>query len=210
MAGGIAKAVSGARGAQLARLRRTSLTALIMLVVQYGLGMFLNLYVTVPAADAHAGIMRQIAHGPFALTVHATLGLALIVTAIVLLVRAVHVQERLVAVLAAGGLTAIGAAFAAGEIFMHNGQKGASLAMALLTAVALLCYVSVLAWTAHRQATHAVHRTAVPVQRAAHPSPGPPWPPAAPLPQRDLTAWEHRLIAPPSQPPVSGREWPLR
>lgn len=109
--------------------------------------------------------MQEIANGPFALTVHATLGLALIVTAIVLLARAVRVEDRLVAVLATIGLTAIGGAFAAGEIFVRNGQSGASLTMALLTAVALLSYVGVLAWTARRRAEHAVHRATVPVQR---------------------------------------------
>jgi len=49
-----------------------------------------------------------------------------------------------IAVLAAAGLTAIGGAFAAGEIFVHNGQSGASLATALLTGVALLCYIGAL------------------------------------------------------------------
>jgi hypothetical protein len=147
-------------------LRRVSLAALVMLVVQFGLGMFLNLYVAVPAADAHAGIMQEVANGPFALTVHATLGLALIVTAVGALVRAVRLEEPLVAVLAAAGLTAIGGAFAAGEIFVRNGQNGASLAMALLTAVALLSYVGVLAWTARWRGAHVVHSNPVPAPRS--------------------------------------------
>jgi hypothetical protein len=49
-------------------------------------------------------------------------------------------------VLAAAGLTAIGGAFASGEIFVRNGQSAASLAMALLTGVALLCYIGALTW----------------------------------------------------------------
>jgi hypothetical protein len=126
-------------------LRRVSLAALIMLVVQYGLGIFLNLYVAVPASDAHAGIFTEIATAPLALTVHALLGLALIGTAILLVVRAVSVGDRLIAVLASAGLTAIGSAFGAGEIFVRNGMPGASLAMAVLTGVALLCYVGTLA-----------------------------------------------------------------
>ena len=113
---------------------------------------FLNLYVAVPAADAHAGIFHQIATAPFALTVHALLGLALIGTAIVLLARAVGLRDPMVAVLATTGLTAIGGAFGAGEIFVRNEQSGASMAMAVLTGVALLCYVGmlVLATTAQR------------------------------------------------------------
>ncbi len=128
-----------------AGLRRVCLATLIMLVVQYGLGIFLNLYVAVPASDAHAGIFAEIATAPLALTVHALLGLALIGSAISLVVKAARVGDRLLAVLAAAGLTAIGGAFGAGEIFVRNGQAGASLAMAVLTGVALLCYVGTLA-----------------------------------------------------------------
>ena len=134
-------------------LRRVCVAALIMLVVQYGLGIFLNLYVAVPASDAHAGIFTEIATAPLALTVHALLGLALIGTAILLVVRSVSVGYRLIAGLAAAGLTAIGSAFGAGEIFVRNGMPGASLAMAVLTGVALLCYVGTLALaTAARRA----------------------------------------------------------
>ena len=128
-----------------AGLRRVSVAALIMLVVQYGLGIVLNLYVPVPASDQHAGFIQEIATAPPALTVHALLGLALIGTAIMLLARAVIVRDRLLAGLASAGLTAIGGAFAAGEIFVGNGQPGASLAMGILTGVALLCYVGTLA-----------------------------------------------------------------
>jgi hypothetical protein len=43
------------------------------------------------------------------------------------------------------GLTAIGGAFASGEIFVRNGKPAASLAMALLTGMAPLCYIGALA-----------------------------------------------------------------
>jgi hypothetical protein len=147
MAGGLDKIVGPGRHTLRpgrAGLRRVSLAALIMLVAQYGLGIFLNLYVAVPASDAHAGIFGEIATAPLALTLHALLGLALIGTAILLVVRAVAVQNRLLAVLASAGLTGIGGAFATGEIFVRNGQPGASLAMAVLTGLALLCYVGTL------------------------------------------------------------------
>ncbi|MGH3150876.1 MAG: hypothetical protein ACRDOB_09110, partial [Streptosporangiaceae bacterium] len=147
MAGGTVKLVSGrhTRRAGLEDLRPVRLAALIMLVLQYGLGIVLNLYVAVPPSDAHAGFMQEIASGPLPLTLHALLGLALIGTAIMLLARAVGAGDRPVAPLAAGGLTAIGGAFGAGEIFVRNGQQGASLAMALLTGAALLCYIVTLA-----------------------------------------------------------------
>jgi len=146
MAGGVVRVAPGrhTRRVELEGLRRVSLAALIMLVVQYGLGIILNLYIAVPASDAHAGIMQEIANGPAMLTLHALLGLALIGVALVLLVRAVRIDDRVIAVLAAAGLTAIGGAFASGEVFVRNGQSGASLAMALLTGVALLCYIGAL------------------------------------------------------------------
>ena len=148
MAGGVVRVAPGrhTRRVELEGLRRVSLAALIMLVVQYGLGIILNLYIAVPASDAHAGIMQEIANGPAMLTLHALLGLALIGVALVLLVRAVRIDDRVIAVLAAAGLTAIGGAFASGEVFVRNGQSGASLAMALLTGVALLCYIAALTW----------------------------------------------------------------
>ena len=163
MAGGFVDLVVPGRHSRrlmLAGLQRMSLLALLMLVAQYALGIVLNLYVAVPAADAHAGIMQEIVNGPLTLTLHALLGLGLVGTAIVLLVRAVIVGDRRFAVLAAGGLTAIGGAFAAGEIFVRNGQQFASAAMAILTAVALLCYIGTLtlASAAYRQvARHRQH-----------------------------------------------------
>jgi len=146
MAGGVVRVVPGrhSRRVELEGLRRVSLAALVMLVVQYGLGIILNLYIAVPASDAHAGLMQEIASGPVMLTVHALLGLGLIGAALMLLVRAVRLEDRVIAMLAAAGLTAIGGAFASGEIFVRNGQSGASLAMALLTGVALLCYIGAL------------------------------------------------------------------
>jgi hypothetical protein len=146
MAGGVVRVVPGRhiRRAELEGVRRVASAALIMLVVQYGFGIILNLYVPVPAADAHAGITQEIADSPVMLTLHALLGLALIGAAFLLLVRAVRLEDRAMAVLAAAGLTAIGGAFGSGEIFVRNGQSGASLAMALLTGLALLCYIAAL------------------------------------------------------------------
>ena len=146
MADGVVRVAPGrhTRRIELESLRRVSLAALIMLVVQYGLGTILNLYIAIPASDAHAGVVQEIVNGPAMLTVHALLGLALIGAALLLLVRAVRLEDRVIAVLAAAGLTAIGGAFASGEIFVRNGQSGASLAMALLTGVALLCYIGAL------------------------------------------------------------------
>ncbi len=192
MAGGLDNFVAPGRHTRRpgrAGLRRVSLAVLIMLVAQYGLGIFLNLYVAIPASDAHAGIFGEIATAPLALTVHALLGLALIGTAILLVVRAVGVGNRLLSVLAAAGLTAIGGAFGAGEIFVRNGQSGASLAMAILTGVALLCYVGTLALatTAQRE----TERQVTPAQPVPVPAPALPAAPRWPVrpPVQSAAAW---------------------
>ena len=85
MAGGVVRVASGkhTRRAELEGVRQVALAALIMLVVQYGLGIILNLYIAVPASDAHAGLTQEIANGPLMLTLHAVLGLGLIGAALV-------------------------------------------------------------------------------------------------------------------------------
>jgi hypothetical protein len=126
-------------------VRRTCLAVLTMLIAQYALGIFLNLFVTVPASDKHASMLGEITSGPFALTVHAVLGLSLLGTALLLLVRVVRVEDPVLIALATGALGAIGGAFAAGEIFVKDGgQDSASFTMALLAGVAMLCYVGML------------------------------------------------------------------
>jgi hypothetical protein len=198
-------------------LRRVSLAALIMLVAQYGLGIFLNLYVAIPASDAHASIVGEIATAPLSLTVHALLGLALIGTAILLVVRAIGVRDRLLAVLAAAGLLAIVGAFGAGEMFVRNGQSSTSLAMAILTAVALLCYVGTLALAsaAQRQAVgpqpHPAPMAPAPMAPAAAPwsAAAPrPRPAAPPRPRPALPARPRPAAAPRPRTAYPASPWP--
>src|ERR1700722_18584851 len=79
-------------------MRRMSLGMAIALLVQYGLGMVVNLYVTVPARDQGGGVFtaigRALANGPAGLAVHAGLGLLLLAGAINLVVRAVLARHR--------------------------------------------------------------------------------------------------------------------
>lgn len=125
--------------------RRLCLTALIALVVQFGLGMILNLYVSVPASDHHAGIVHEIETAPPVLIIHILLGIALICAAGVLFIRAIGDRDRVMIAMTATGLAAILGAYAAGEVFVRNGHKSESLTMAILTGIALLCYIGMLA-----------------------------------------------------------------
>ena len=125
-------------------LRRISLGMLAGLLIQYGLGMIVNLYVSVPARDHGAGVLtavgRALANGPAALTVHAALGLLLILGAVNLVIRATLMRLRPAAWLSAAALLAIVGAAVSGAAFVSSGADGGSLAMALLTGVALACY----------------------------------------------------------------------
>jgi hypothetical protein len=149
-----------------ASVRWICLTALIALVVQFGLGSFLNLYARQASSTG--------------LSVHIGLGLALICTAIALLVRGILGGSRLLTGLAATGLIAILGAFASGEIYVRNHQMSASLSMAILTGVALVAYISVLNLTrdASRQPSPqpSVPQPSVPQRSPYKPPTAPPLP----------------------------------
>jgi hypothetical protein len=125
---------------RISGLRRASFAAFVMLVVQFALGIYVNLYVTVPSADHGQGFGQAIANGPAGLTLHIVLGLLLILAALGFLVQAILARRRpLIAAAVLGLLAMIGAA-ASGSTFTGSGKDGASMAMALLAAVGLLCY----------------------------------------------------------------------
>jgi hypothetical protein len=126
-------------------VRRSSLGVSAALLVQYALGLWVSLYVTVPARDQGGGLLtaagRALAHGPAALVVHAGLGLVLLLGSVVLVVRAVADRSGFFVVTSAVSLLAVLGAGGAGAAFVNSGQAGASLGMGLLTALALLCQV---------------------------------------------------------------------
>jgi hypothetical protein len=127
------------------------LGAIVLTLVQSGIGMDVNLYVTVPVhhPGAHpssyfGGSARSvgwaIAHGTPALAVHASLGLALAISVIAIAVRAATVADRAVtawSILA--GLLVIGAGFN-GASFLDFNHDLSSLIMALLALGAIACY----------------------------------------------------------------------
>jgi hypothetical protein len=128
----------------LERLRRASLGSLLALLIQYGLGIGVNLFVNVPATDQGKGVGeafgRALSHGPAALAAHTGIGLLLIINVIVVLVLAIRSRLRSLMISAVVGLLCVvGAAFS-GANFVNTGANGASMAMAVLTGVALACY----------------------------------------------------------------------
>jgi len=120
------------------RLRQASLAILILLIVQFALGIGLNLYVTLPAAG-HPGHGSFFSNGPL-LALHATLGMLLMLSAIFVLVRAIRARNRTLIVTSAAGLAAILLAFFFGASFTDKLTDGYSLGMAISFAVALASY----------------------------------------------------------------------
>jgi hypothetical protein len=163
----------------LTRLHRACVATLIALVAEFALGMWLNLYVAVPSADQHAGIVQVITNGPLLLTIHALLGTFLIATAIVLLIRAVKVGDSTVIGLASVGLGAVIGAFGAGEFFARDGESKTSLWMAMLTGIALLSYIAIQARTGAAGLTQARRGADTPPE----PAPRLPYRPTAPHPR---------------------------
>jgi hypothetical protein len=129
-------------------LRPSSFAAVVMLLLEYGLGMWVNLYAQIPASDkgkgTFAGFGAAVANGPVALTLHALLGTLLLVTAVAVIIRAVLARKAAATVIGAVALLAIIAAWLSGARFTGDGADGASFGMAMATAVALLCYVIIL------------------------------------------------------------------
>ena len=130
---------------QLDIVRRMSLGMAVALLVQYALGMVVNLYVTLPARDQGGGLLaavgRAFANGPAAVAIHAGLGLLLILGGINLVVRSALSRHRPLIWLSAISLLSILGAALNGAAFVNSGSNGPSLGMALLTGVALLCSV---------------------------------------------------------------------
>jgi len=145
----------GAPARQRARLRWMILAAILLVLVQAGIGMVVNLYVTIPAshpgahpADYVTGSFRSVAwaigNGGPALVVHASLGLALAVAVIGVAGRALRLGRPAVGVLSVlAMLLVIGAGFN-GASFLDFNQNVSSLIMALLTLGALGCYAAAL------------------------------------------------------------------
>ncbi len=134
-------------------LRRMTLATALLVILQIALGMVVNLYVTVPAhhpganpASYLTGSTRSlgwsVSQGPAWLAVHASLGLALVLMAIVVAVYAAAARTGWAAVTSVvGGLLVIGAGFN-GASFVNFGHNISSLLMALLALGALACYLA--------------------------------------------------------------------
>jgi hypothetical protein len=125
-------------------LRRMTLAAAVLVVIQVAIGMVVNLYVTVPAQHPGAhpanyfsgsfhSVIWAIGSGAISLAVHGALGLALILFAIAVAVRAVRLRTGWVAVSSVlAVMLAVGAGFNGASFLDFGGKNISSLLMALL------------------------------------------------------------------------------
>jgi hypothetical protein len=130
------RAPADVAGARLAALRGNCMGAAVLLIVQFAIGMGVNLYIEVPSGPSFLAAVFSSA----LLAAHAIVALALLGASVSALIRAI--RARTVVVPAAAGTAAIVAAAAAGATFVNSGSDGASLIMAFATAFAMLCYAT--------------------------------------------------------------------
>ena len=115
----------------LARLRGQTFGLLVMLIVQFAIGVVVNLYVTVPAADKggfFGALGKAFSNGPAALASHAGLGLLIVLAALALIVRAIIIRHTPTIVLSVLGLLSIVAAAANGDPVRFRRRLGQRLA----------------------------------------------------------------------------------
>src|SRR5215472_8149549 len=99
--GSAAKSARPTVPASMSRLRRGCLAAIVLVVAEYAIGTYVNLYVTVPAADRGRGLSTAISNGPALLSVHAVVGLLLGLAALGVLVQSILVRRWIVVAVSA-------------------------------------------------------------------------------------------------------------
>src|SRR5215472_4222466 len=101
-AGTATRAAGRDQASRLARIRGSSLGAVVMLLIQFILGMIYNLYGTAPTAKKSIGLFSS----PV-LALHVVLGILLVIAAVGQLIRAVGTRHPLATWMSAVGLLGI-------------------------------------------------------------------------------------------------------
>lgn len=121
---------------QARRVSLASSALVLLLLAQYVLGIAYNLYGTPPTATKKLRLFSS----PL-LAAHVVVGTLLIVLAIYLVVAAIRARVRGAVVAAGIGLASLIGAWVTGSAFTEKASSGYSMAMGVLTAVALICYL---------------------------------------------------------------------
>ena len=154
----VASAVRTTGGVRNLTLRRWAFGLLVALLAQFSIGMWVNLFTTIPlshpghgAHEFFTGTYHSVAwaetspHAPLILAFHAGLGLLLVLGSLWLAVLAIRGRRAgFVWAAVLGALFILGAGFN-GASFLNYNQDANSYVMALLFAAAVLCYIIILA-----------------------------------------------------------------
>lgn len=132
-------------GGSILRLRATTMALLVALLVQYAIGITVNLKAQLPApkpgAGAGKGIATALSEGVPLLVAHVAVGIILLIGALALVAQAARSGHRLILACSIVGLICVWIAFFTGGTFVSNGDDNASLVMALLAGAAILSYL---------------------------------------------------------------------
>ena len=127
-------------------LRRTAFAAIVVLLLEYGFGLFL--FGTTPSsahgAELFVAFGIAVSSGPWTLIIHAVLGSAIVLGGIMSLVRAI--QTRLPSDIVPSALAAVAIALAwlAGASVASDPMGPAGRVMGVTTGIAILAYAFVL------------------------------------------------------------------
>lgn len=146
---------------RMTELRRLGMALVFLCLVQYLLGMLLNLYVSIPRhhpgssgtdyfSRAYQSVLWGLSHGGL-LAAHAGLGILILLASLRLVLAAFQAPSRGLRALAVLGLLAVLAAGFNGASFLSYHQDLSSMIMAASFAVALFCF----SWVVFRAATKA-------------------------------------------------------
>ncbi len=124
------------------RLRTITVIILVLLAVQFLVGMLVNLFVQVPSVHPGAnapeyfsgavqGVVWALLHGPLWLLVHAIVGLLLFLASLILIGFAIAARLRAWIIVSVVGLLGIVAAGFNGASFMNYGHNFSSLLMSI-------------------------------------------------------------------------------
>jgi hypothetical protein len=129
-------------------LRANCFAGLVMLLVEFTLGVAVNLTARLPATDTGrslpAAFGASITGGPVVLSAHALLGTLLVAAGVAALVRAALTRRPLLIAATAVALASTVIAWLSGARFVGAPSNAASLAMSSAAALAMLAYALVL------------------------------------------------------------------
>jgi hypothetical protein len=119
-------------------LARLGFVMVILLVGQYMLGMYTNLYVQIPdAVDGWKWMSNSLV-----LMGHVTLGTLVLVVSVAILVLGVRARSRAGVIASVAGLLGIGASLMGGSAFMNGQSDAMSFVMAAGLGLAMLAYAA--------------------------------------------------------------------